>query len=149
GGTKLILWKDLPEPLRQRYQAEARKRKDAEIQKLKQDLARAEAEAAKLNQTDSKPKTDTAPPPAVPDKPAVEKPRVNEVKQSKPDAELVSQKPGETVDVAELVQQYKTDSASAERSYQKKTFRIRGVVERFEPILFVRKYTVLLESPEK
>src|SRR6267142_543592 len=52
GGTNQIAWKDLSASLRQRYQTEARKRKQEEIQKLKQDLARAEEEAAKLNPAD-------------------------------------------------------------------------------------------------
>src|SRR5258705_13541628 len=55
GGTKRIAWAELPAPLRQRYQAEARRQKEAEVQRLKQDLARAEAEAAKLNQTEEAP----------------------------------------------------------------------------------------------
>src|SRR3989442_13184355 len=48
GGTNQLAWQELPATVRQRYQAEARKRKEQEIEKLKQDLARAEAEAAKL-----------------------------------------------------------------------------------------------------
>ena len=49
-GTNRVAWKQLPAPTRQRFQAEARKQKEAEIQKLKQDLARAESEAAVLNE---------------------------------------------------------------------------------------------------
>src|SRR5262245_17798589 len=41
GGTKQIAWTELPAPLRQRYQAEARREKEAEVQKLKRDLPRA------------------------------------------------------------------------------------------------------------
>src|SRR5213592_3744307 len=66
GGTKQIAWAELPAPLRQRYQAEARQQKEAEIQKLKQDLARAEAEAAKLNQTEAQPKNELKPSAAAP-----------------------------------------------------------------------------------
>src|ERR1051326_6745237 len=62
GGTKRIAWAELPDELRQRYQAEARRQKEAEVQKLKRDLARAEAEVAKLDQTEDQPKNATTPP---------------------------------------------------------------------------------------
>src|SRR6266480_7030289 len=57
GGTNWIGWKDLPTPTRKRFQTEARKRKEEEIQKLKQDLARAEAEAARLKEDDGQPES--------------------------------------------------------------------------------------------
>jgi len=53
------------------------------------------------------------------------------------------------MDAAELVQQFKTDPPAADQRYRRKTFRVRGVIERFEPRLFVRKYDVLLESPDR
>src|SRR5881628_3709714 len=66
GGTKQIAWAELPAPLRERYKAEARRQKESELQKLKQDLARAEAEAAKLNRNEAPEKNAATPPAAAP-----------------------------------------------------------------------------------
>lgn len=156
GGTNRVEWKDLAPATRDRYQAEARRQKEQEIQKLKQDLARAEAEAARLNQANpaggrpgaerpppaDKPKTSSGPgrgPEAAPASPAPVSPL----------ADLPPVKPDEVIDAVELVQQFKNDPAGADRRYRKKKFRVRGVVDRFEPVMFVRKYDVLLESPDR
>ena len=144
GGTNRVAWKQLPAPARQRHQAEARKQKEAEIQKLKQDLARAESEAAVLNEGDGQtpsPIDSQAKKPAHP-------PRAPEP-ASRPVAELPPVKPGEVLDAAELLQQFRTDPPGATRRYHNKSFRVRGVVERFEPKLFIRKYDVILESPDR
>jgi hypothetical protein len=149
-GTKRIAWAELPAPLRQRYQAEARRQKVAEVQKLKQDLARAEAEAAKLNQTEDQPKNATTPPPAAPVKSSDSTAtRGHSPAPAKPAKDQPPSKSDETVDAAELVQQFKTDSAAADESYQKQTFRVKGVIQRFEAKLLRRQYAVILESPEK
>ena len=150
GGTKQIAWAELPAPLRQRYQAEARQQKEAEIQKLKQDLARAEAEAAKLNQTEAQPKNELKPSAAAPVKSSDSTtPRARTPGPAKPAGDLPLVKRDEIVDAAELVQQFKTDSAAAEERCQKKTFRVKGVIQRFVTKLFRRQYEVILESPEK
>ena len=149
-GTKQIAWAELPAPLRQRYRAEARRQKEAEIQNLKQDLARAEAEAAKLNRTEAQPKNEPTPPAAAPVKSSDSTTtRGRTPVRAKPAGDLASLKRDEIVDAAELVQQFKTDSAAAEEWYQRKTFRVKGVVQRFEAKLFRRQYGVILESPEK
>jgi hypothetical protein len=150
GGTRQIGWEELPAQLRQRYQAEARRKKQAEVEKLKQDLARAEAEAAKLNRTEDQPKRAATPPVAA----AVESSvatttRANPPGPSKPAGNPTPLKNDDIVDAAELVQQFKTDSVAAEETCQKKTFRVKGVVQRFEAKLFLRQYGVILESPEK
>ena len=58
-------------------------------------------------------------------------------------------RPDEIVDAVELVQQFKNDPPGADQRYRKKTFRVKGVIERFEPKMFVRKYDVILESPDR
>jgi hypothetical protein len=150
GGTKQIAWAELPAPLRQRYQAAARQQKEAEIQRLKQDLARAEADAAKLNQTEAQPKNEPKPSAAALVKPSDStNPHARTPGPAEPAAELTSVKGDEIVDAADLVQQFKTDSTAAEERCQKKTLRVKGVIERFEAKLFRRQYEVILESPEK
>lgn len=150
GGTKQIAWAELPAPLRQRYQAEARRQKEAEIQKLKQDLARAEAEAAKLNRTEAQPQNEPTPPAAVPVKSSdPTTPRGRAPGLAKPVGDLPSVKRDEIVDAADLVQQFETDSTAAQERCQKKTFRVKGVIDRFEAKLFRRQFEVILESPEK
>jgi len=140
GGTNQLVWQELPATVRLRYQAEARKRKEQEIEKLKQDLARAEAEAAKLGSGTAE---NTSPPVAKAGKTSAPD------EAAKPIAGLALLKAGDVVDAADLVLQFKADSAAANQRYRKKTFRVRGVVERFEPKMFVRKYDVLLASTEK
>ena len=41
------------------------------------------------------------------------------------------------------------EPSGAERRYRKKSFRVKGVIARFEPLKFVRKYHVILESPDR
>ena len=149
GGTKQIAWAELPASLRQRYQTEARQQKEAEIRKLKQDLARAEAEAAKLNQADQ-PTTETTLPATARVKPSGSTtPREHATETAQPALNRPSLNRDEVVDSAELVQQFKTDSAAAGERYRQKTLRVKGVIQRFEPKLFLRQYAVILESPEK
>ena len=61
GGTNQIAWRELLPAARQRFQAEARKLKEKEIQRLKRDLARAEAEAARLKQDEGQPERKNPP----------------------------------------------------------------------------------------
>ena len=146
GGTNRIAWKNLPAQARQRYQAEARKQKEEEIQKLKQDLARAEAEAARLREDNAQSEGLNHPPSAKSAK--ATKPRAAETAAA-PATELPPVNPDDVLDAAELVQQFKSDPSAAARRYQGKTLRVRGVIERFEPKLFIRKYEILLESSER
>ena len=150
GGTKQIAWAELPALLRQRYQAEARRQKQAEVQKLKQDLARAEAEAAKLSQSEDPPKQASTPPAAALVKSSGSTtPHGNTPVPGKPASDRSPLKSDEILDAAELVQQFKTDSTAAEARYEKKAFRVKGVIQRFEAKLLRRQYDVVLESPEK
>src|SRR5438552_9732337 len=131
GGTKQIAWAELPASLRQRYQTEARQQKEAEIRKLKQDLARAEAEAAKLNQADQ-PTTETTLPATARVKPSGSTtPREHATETAQPALNRPSLNRDEVVDSAELVQQFKTDSAAAGERYRQKTLRVKGVIQRF------------------
>jgi hypothetical protein len=151
GGTNRVAWKELSAANRQRYQAEARRQKEQEIQKLKQDLARAEAEAARLNQADGRA-------PEAKHTPAADRAGRSDARRSaepvvapagRSVADLPPLNPDEILDATDLVEQFKSDPAGAERRYRKKKLRVRGVIERFEPVLFVRKYDVLLESPDR
>ena len=150
GGAKQIAWAELPAPLRERYKAAARRQKESEVQKLKQDLARAEAEAAKLNRNEAPEKNAATPPAAAPVKSSDATIRSGSAPvRAKSAGDRSLPKVDEIVDVADLVQQFKTDSAAAEALYQKKTFRVKGVIQRFEAKLFLRQYGVILESPER
>jgi len=151
GGTKRLAWTELPTPLQRRYQAEARRQKEAEVQKLKQDLARAEAEAAKLTQSEAKPKNEDGPPAVAPvESPVLTPAAVRTPAPVKPaTVDRPSLKIDEVVDTADLIEEFKVDSAAANVRCKKQTFRIKGVVERFETKLFLRKYDVVLKSPEK
>jgi hypothetical protein len=144
GGTNRVAWKQLAAPARQRHQAEARKQKEAEIQKLKQDLARAESEAAVLNEGDGQ----TPSPTRSRAKKSADPPRAPEP-AARPVAELPPVKPGEVLDADELLLQFTTDPPGTTRRYRNKSFRVQGVIDRFEPKLFIRKYDVILESPDR
>ena len=112
GGTNRIVWKDLPAGARQRYQAEARKQKEEEIQKLRQDLARAEVEAARLREDGTQSEGLNHSPSAKSGK--VPRPGTAETARG-PIAELPPLNPDDVLDAAELVQQFKSDSASSRR----------------------------------
>jgi len=147
GGTNHIVWNDLSPAVRRRYQAEARKQKEKEIQKLKQDLARAEAEAVRLGQGVGQPESKTLAPPEQSVNSTA--PGAAADAPPKPVAQLPPLKPDEIVDAAGLVQQFKNDPSGAQRRYRNKVFRVKGVIERFEPKLFIRKYDVIFESPDR
>ena len=146
GGTNRLAWKDLTAPTRRRYQAQARKQKEEEIQKLKQDLARAQAEAARLAPEGGPSESDKR-------TPSGKSGETTPGRPPGPSASYVSDlpalKPDEIVEVGDLVQQFKDDPQGADQRYGKRNFRLKGAVERFEPKLFVRKYEVLLESPDR
>ena len=147
GGTNQIAWKELLPAARQRFQAEARKLKEKEIQRLKQDLARAEAEAARLKQDEGTPERKN--PPQAETSAGSTTRRAAAEAPAKPAAELPPLKPDEAVDAAGLVQQFKTDPSGADQRYRKRILRVKGVIQRFEPRMFVRKYDVILESPDR
>jgi len=146
GGTNRIDWKSLPAAVRLRYQAEARKQKEEEIQKLKNELARAQAEAARLEPDREQSEGEKRTLPAKSAEAAADR---SIGLSAKPASELPALKPDEVVDVADLVRQFKDDPPGADRRYRKRNFRLKGTIERFDPKLLIRKYDVLLESPER
>src|SRR5262249_33858868 len=153
GGSKQIGWAQLPADLRKRDQAEAQKQKAAEIQKLKQDLARAEAEAAKLKQEEEiSSKSESKRPTGGPEKSSASKastPDGNPPKAARRAVDSPELKSDTIVEAVELVRQFTTDSAAAEAWCRQRRFRVQGVVQRFEAKLFHRQFDVVLESPEK
>jgi hypothetical protein len=115
-------------------------------------LARAEVEAAKLRKEEPERKSDVAPATVVPEKPAKSNPTADQVHARRPANPVIALPPpqsDEVVNIADLVEQFKTDSNAANSRYRKKVLRVQGAIERFEPKLFIRKYHVILESPEK
>jgi hypothetical protein len=173
GGTEKLWATDIPEPLQKRFRDQELKRKADEVEKLKQELARRERELGQLKQEGEKLRRDTA---QRLSKEAEERTRqdtelqrlkeenerlAREVKPATPIPEPAVAKPsrsieqlpevkdGDVMDARDLVLYYQTDAAGADRRFRKKTFQIKGVVDKFEPRMFVRLYDVLLQSPEK
>src|ERR1041385_1373544 len=122
GGTNRVDWKSLPAAVRGRYQAEARKQKEDEIQKLKRDLARAEAEAARLKPDDGKSENPKRTQAAKSGDAAVGP--LSGPSTTRPVSDLPALRPDEVVEVADLVQQFKDDPAGAEQRYRKRKFRL-------------------------
>lgn len=141
GGTEKLAAAEIPEPLQKRFRDQELKRKADEVEKLKQELARREAEVRKLKEENERLTREPNPVAPTPSR-VVEKP-------STPIEQLPEVQAGDVMEVDDLVLYYQTDSAGADRRFRKKTFQIKGVVEKFEPKMFVRLYDVVLESPEK
>jgi len=140
-GTEKVPAAEIPEPLQKRFRDGEIKRKADEVEKLRQELARREAEVRKLK--DENERLTREPDPAAPTPPrVVEKPPT-------PIEQLPEVKAGDVIDARDVVLYYETDAAAADRRFRKKTFQIKGVVEKFEPKMFARLYDVLLESPKK
>ena len=53
------------------------------------------------------------------------------------------------VDAADLATHYSSDAGTADQRYRKRTFKLKGVVERLEKDFFFRTYTALLRVPGK
>ncbi len=71
-----------------------------------------------------------------------------EAKPVRPMSGLPPVTPDTVVEVDELAGHFQTDPAAAAARYAKKTFRVRGEVERFHTALLRRQFTVLLRSPD-
>ena len=143
GGTERVSLAELPPAIQKKYGLDPKdaelRRKAEEVDRLKAELDRAQSELKRLKQDNERLRTERAqmvpaPAPAKPSKPLVEVPPV---------------KSDDVVDVRDLVLYYKADAAAADARFKKKTFRITGTVERFNPKMFLRKYDVILESPDK
>jgi len=172
GGTEKLAAAEISEPVQKRFRDQELKRKADEVERLKQELARREQELRQLKQESEKLRRDTEQSRA---KETEEESRQDAVirklkeenerlarelkptpipappvaKPSRPIEHVPEVQAGDVMDARDLVHYYQTDAAGADRRFRKKTFQIRGVVEKFEPKMFVRLYDVLLESPEK
>jgi hypothetical protein len=76
-------------------------------------------------------------------------PAAREAKPVRPLSELPPLTPDTVVDVQELVAHFQADPAGAAARYAKKTFRVRGEVDRFHTALVQRRFTVLLTDPNR
>lgn len=139
GGTEKFSVTEIPSHVLKKYRDEELRRKEEEVEKLKQDLARQQQELQQLktdNERLRREQKNTVPRPAPP-------------APSKPLADVQAVGPTDVIDVQDLVLYYEADRAGADQRFLKKDFRIRGVVAGFSPKLFIRWYDVGLESPSK
>lgn len=155
--------------------ADALRQKDAEVRELRRRLEQAEKELEQLRrdnerlrrQQEKNVRSEAAPP----DRRAEEElrrlreenerlrrartregrtaPATRAVKPVRPLTELPPLTPDTVVDVAELVAHFQADPAGAAARYVKKTFRVRGEVDRFHTALVQRRFTVLLTDPDR
>jgi hypothetical protein len=164
GGTETFAAAEIPEPVRRRFRDEEFRRKADEVQKLKQDLARRESELKRLREENDRLHRDAEQRRA---REAADLARRNaELETLKEENQRLARErkpippspPLETlpelqadavVEARDIVLYYRADLAAAEQRFKKRTFRIRGAIERFEPRMFMRRYDVLLESPDK
>jgi hypothetical protein len=86
--------------------------------------------------------------PPVPALPFPPTPGTPPAKPLTPIATLPQLNAGQLVDLDELVGHFRADPAAAGAHYGKKTFRVKGVVARFDPALMLRNYDVILASPD-
>lgn len=119
------------------------RRKTEEVERLKQELQRAQeqlkqlkADNERLQKEQARPARPPSPVPTAPAKPIA------------PIATLPPLQAGQLVDADELVGHFRADPAAAGARYDKKTFRVKGAVARFDPALALRNYDVILASPE-
>jgi hypothetical protein len=142
GGSERVSLADLPEAIQKRYQFNPRQtelqRKAGEVEKLKDDLARAQAELKKLKADNDRLRTENAASQAS-----------VQPKPSKPLADVPAPNPADVIEVRDLALYYKADRASADQRFKDKTFRIQGTIERFSQVLLLRYYDILLESPDR
>jgi hypothetical protein len=118
------------ERLRRQSQKAAPPAESAEAQRTADELRRLREENARLRQR------------------AARAPAAAEVKPVRPLAGLPPVTPETVVEVDELVGHFLADPAAAAARYAKKTFRVRGEVERFHTALLRRQFTVLLRGPD-
>lgn len=153
--------------------SDALRQKDAEVRELRRRLEQAEKELEQLRRDNERLRRQlpTAAPPAAPagtQRAAEELRRLREenarlrqraarvpapgaasaAKPVRPLAGLPPVTPEMVVEVDELVGHFLADPAAAAARYAKKTFRVRGEVERFHTALLRRQFTVLLRGPD-
>lgn len=139
GGEERVYLFDLPVEEQRRLGFDplaALRRRTAEVERLKAELAAARGEVAAKSQALVKA---TAPRNAA---------LWTNLPPTRPAAELPPIGPNETVSVFDLVNHYRADPSSADARYRRKSFRLEGVVERIEDGLLTRTIKVLFESPD-
>lgn len=148
--------------------ADALRQKDAEVQELRRRLEQAEKELEQLRRENQRLRQDAQsqrPVPATPaaapaeelrrlreenerlrrerDLPRVRRP-AREPVAVRPLAGLPPLTPETVVEVDELLAHFQADAAAAAARYAQKIFRVRGVVDGFQPALMQRRFAVLL-----
>ena len=154
---------------------DALRQKDAEVRELRRRLERAEKELEQLRRDNERLRRQsekvTRPNAAAESRGAAEElrrlreenerlrrtrardprraPEMHQAKPGRPLAELPPLTPDTVVDVDELAAHFQADPAGAAARYARKTFRVRGEVDRFQTALVQRRFTVLLTGPDR
>ncbi|MEY4387212.1 MAG: tRNA anti-like [Verrucomicrobiota bacterium] len=111
-------------------------RKEAELEKIKEALRKAEQEIAEWKKLS---------PPA---QPSLQQ-RVELIREQKAELEsLAPLKAGELVNATDLFKHYRADSAAAAKRYAQQKITVRGTIVGFEKPMFSRPYLVLLQTDE-
>ena len=120
------------------------RRKAQEVEKLKEELNRAQSDLKKLEAENQRLRTEkpAAPPATTP--PSTEPRRPVAVVTTLPPMEQ-----GQVIEVHELVGQFAAEPEAARQRYAKQVLRVKGTVAGFDTALVTRGYGVRLESPEK
>jgi hypothetical protein len=172
GGTERLALSEIPQEMQENFRQREMRRKADEVETLKQELARREKELKQLQQDNEKLRRESAAKAAQEGDDALR--REAEIKKlkeenerlgreqkqavaaavvaaapSKPLDEVPPVNPTEVIEAKDLALYYKADPSAADQRFRKKIFRIRGVVDRFWPWPFVRRYDVGLESLER
>lgn len=173
-----LLTAALPSALHAADADEAVRQKNAEVERLKRSLEQAEQELQQLKADNARLREQSQPPPASPVAPlparelkrherelqqlreenerlrrAQERaPKATPAREARPVRPLAGLPPltaESVVDVDELVGHFAADPAAAGARYGKQTFRVKGEVDRFNPGLLTRQFTVLLAGPDR
>jgi len=128
-------------------QAAELQQKAEDVERLRQQLEQAQRELERLEVENRRLKAEqAAPPPARAGSPGAP------ARVSPPAPPLATLPPlaaGETVAASDLAGHFRQDPSGATARYAKRTFRVRGVVDRFDTKLLVRNYDVVLEVPDQ
>lgn len=124
------------ERLRQENEKKDRQQRETDQKKAQKELDKLKQENERLRKQQELSSRQSPPP-------------MREVKPVRPMSELPALAKGAEVEADELVGHFAADPVAAARRYDKKTFRVKGEVERFSTGLVTRNFTVLLASPDR
>jgi hypothetical protein len=147
-GREHIFLYDLPPELQRRFHFDpiaALRRKTAEVERLKAELAVARGEAVAAQAKAEKAVAEARQPVLAPDNHELWK----HLPPTRPAAQLPPLQKGETVNVFDLVNHYRAEPAAAQARYQGRDFLLEGIVERIEDRLVGRYVKVLCVSPDR